>query len=85
MATLTLPKAQHERLKEAAFRYGFSPEELSRRIIADATSQLLSIPEESLDEYENPDEILNALRLALRAERKGGLLSSLPRSSTRRR
>jgi len=85
MPTLTLPETQHKRLKEAAFRYGFSPEELSRRIIADATRELLSIPEESLDEYDNPDEILDALRKALRAERQGKVLSSLPRSPTRRK
>ena len=68
------------RLRKAALRYGFSPNELMRRIIADATHTLLKIPEESLDEYENPEEITAALQNALRAERDGMILHTLPRS-----
>ena len=82
--SLSLPKAQEKRLKEAAIRFGFSPEELLRRIAADATQTLLEIPEESLDEYENPEEIIQSYRNALRDERRGKILHTLPKSITRR-
>lgn len=81
--TVSLPKKEEELLKSAALRYGFSPDELSRRIIAEATRALLEIPEESLDEYENAEEIRNAFRVALRDERSGTLRRSLPRSLRR--
>ena len=76
---ISLPKGEGERLKITALRFGFSPEEFSRRIIADATRSLLEIPEESLDEYDNASEIREAYRKAIRAERKGRLYHSLPR------
>ena len=81
MTTLTIPlsKKEKERLKSAALRYGFSPDELSRRIIADATQILFEIPEESLDEYDNADEIKESLYGALKDERKGRIFKSLPK------
>ena len=63
--------------------YGFSMEELSRRIIADATDMFLDLPEESLGEYENALEIKKAFRKAVEADKKGSLRASLPRSITR--
>ena len=77
--TIPLPKEQKKRLKTAALRYGFSAEELSRRIIADATNMLLGIPEESLNEYDNANEIRRALTKAFRDERAGKVLRSLPK------
>ena len=79
----SLPKAQIARLRKAALRYGFSPDELMRRIIADATQTLLAIPEESLDEYENSEEIKKSFYRALRDERKDKILRTLPKSITR--
>ena len=78
----SLPKTQTERLRRAALRYGFSPDVLMRRIIADTTQALLAIPEESLVEYENAQEIRDALPQALRDEREGRVLRSLPKSIT---
>jgi hypothetical protein len=81
--SLSLPKAQKKRLKEAAIRFGFSSEELLRRIVTDATQTLLEIPEESLDAYKHPEKIVEAYENALRDERRGKVLRSLPRSITR--
>lgn len=80
---VSLPKTQAERLQKAALRYGFSPDALIRRIVADATQALLAIPEESLNEYENPDEIRDALSQTLRDERAGKILRVLPKSIIR--
>ena len=82
MTTITIPLPQREKkqLMEAAIHYGISPEELSRVVIAHATKKLLDIPEESLDEYENPEEILKAFQKTVRAGKQGKLLSSLPKS-----
>ncbi len=63
--TIKLPKSERERLKRAALSYGFSPETLSRRIIADATREFLEMPEESWDEYENPAELRASFRKAV--------------------
>ena len=82
--SLSLPKAQERQLKEAAVRFGFSLEGLLRRIVADATKMLLETPEESLDEYKHPEEIVQAYKNALRDERNGKILHSLPKSLTRR-
>lgn len=75
--TINLPKTDFKRLQDAAFRYGFSPDEVARRIIAEATKSLLQIPEESLDDYDNNEGILKDLKDALIASKKGKLLSSL--------
>lgn len=83
--TITLPTKETERLKTAALRYGISTDELSRRIIAEATRSLLEIPEESLDEYDNPEEILRAFKQAILDERRGKILRTLPTKKRRRR
>lgn len=75
--TISLPKTDFKRLQDAAFRYGFSPDEAARRIIAEATKALLQIPEESLDDYDNNEGILKDLKDALIASKKGKLLTSL--------
>ena len=85
MLPTSLSKTQAERLRKAALRYGFSPDALMRHIIANATEALLAIPEESLSEYENPEEIRNALSKTLRDEREGKILRALPKSITRTR
>ena len=85
MTTITIPIPQREKkqLMEAAIHYGISPEELSRIVIAKATRNLLDIPEESLEEYEHPEEILKAYTKAVRAGKQGKLLASLPKSIRR--
>ena len=83
--SISLSRAQQQRLKRAAIRFGFSSEALLRRIVADVTQTLLEIPEESLDEYENPEEIMQAYKNALLDERRGKIVRSLPKSITRRR
>jgi len=65
---------------EAAIHYAIPAEELSRVVIAYAAKKLLSIPEESLEEYEHPKEIVTAYRKAVRAGKQGKLLTSLPKS-----
>lgn len=77
--SIALPPREEKLLRAAALRYGFSTDELMRRIIAEASQAILQIPEESLDEYENPQQIKRALRSALRAERTGKVLRSLPK------
>ena len=79
-ASISLPKAEFVRLQKAAFRYGLSADALIRNIVASAIRAILVIPEETLDEYENPKEIQRALHSAIRAQRQGTLLQALPKS-----
>ena len=81
----SMPKTQVARFRKAALRYGFSPDAFMRRIIDDATQALLAIPEESLSEYENPEEITSALRDSLRDEQEGTMVRTLPRPLVRAR
>jgi hypothetical protein len=76
---ISLPIKERKALQEAAVRYGFRPEALLRQIVSSATQELLLVPEETLDEYENAEEIAQAFRDALKRERKGSLLSFLPK------
>lgn len=82
-SVISLPKRESVRFHKVASRYGFSPEALMRRIVADATRAILAIPEETMDTYDNPDEIKRGLRSALRSEREGKLLRDLPASFRR--
>lgn len=77
-ASISLPKNQLMRFRSAAVRFGMSPDILIRKIVAEATRVILAIPEETLDEYENPQEIRRALQSAIRAEKRGALLRALP-------
>lgn len=77
-ASISLPRNQFIRFQNAAARYGVSPDALIRRIVAEATRAILAIPEDTLDEYDNPGEIRHALRSAIRAEKRGTLLRALP-------
>ena len=77
-ATIQLPKKEHELLHNIGFQYGFNADELARRIIAEATRALLTIEEESWDEYDNPKDLKKAYRQAVRDDRKGKLLTHLP-------
>ena len=61
-STISLPRKQEVRLRAVALRYGFAPDELARRIIADATRILFDMPEESLDDF--------CLLISLREETK---------------
>ncbi|MFY9462624.1 MAG: hypothetical protein WAP52_00360 [Candidatus Sungiibacteriota bacterium] len=86
VASISLPKNQLTRFRSAAVRYGVSPDALIRRIVVETTRAILAIQEETLDEYENSQEIRRALQGAIRAEKKGALLRALPatlRSSRR--
>ena len=83
--SISLPKMQFVRLQKAAFRYGLSADALIRNIVANAIRTLLVIPEETLDEYDNPKEILRALHSALRAQRQGTLLQAFLKSISRAR
>ena len=75
--TINLSKVEADKLQKVAVLYGFSPDEIARRIIAEATKSLLSIPEESLNNYDNKEEILKDLKDSLVASKKGKLLTSL--------
>ncbi|TSC94055.1 MAG: hypothetical protein CEN91_38 [Candidatus Berkelbacteria bacterium Licking1014_85] len=74
--TINLPKLDMKRLRDAGLRYGYSADEIARRIIVDVTASLLSIPEESLDDYDNKEEIIQDLHNALRAEKAGKLIKA---------
>lgn len=84
-ASISLPKNQLARFRSAASRYGVSPDMLIRRIVAEATRVILAIPEETLDAYDNPQEIRRALQSAIRADKKGGLIHTLPVALRRQR
>lgn len=83
--TIALPKQKKEQLTRLALRYGLSLEKLSRSVIEEAAKQLLEIPEESLDEYENAEEIKKAYHEALHLYSHGKLIRSLPKSIRPRR
>ncbi|HEX9721860.1 MAG TPA: hypothetical protein VGA53_01205 [Candidatus Paceibacterota bacterium] len=74
--TITLPRKDELQVREASIAYGISPEELSRIVISRATQNLLDIPEESLDEYKEPEKILGAYKNAVRDTKKGSLFPS---------
>ena len=78
--TITLPRKDELQVREVSIAYGISPEELSRIVISRATQNLLDIPEESLDEYNDPGKIVKAYKNAVRDIKKGDLVSSLPKS-----
>ena len=69
--SINLPKKEARQVRDTAILFGISADELSRRVIANAVQALLEIPEESLDEYENKEEILKASREGLRDYRSG--------------
>jgi len=75
--TITLTKQEEKQLSKASLMYGFTPEDLSRHIIIKATKNLMEIPEESLNEYENAEEIKKFYQKAMQAEKSGQLLNSL--------
>ena len=78
--SISLPKTQFVQLQKAAVRCGLSPDALIRNIVVNAIHAILVIPEETLNEYENPKEIQQALHGAIRAQRQGTLLHVLPKS-----
>ena len=80
MKTASIPVSKNElmRFRSAASRYGVSPDALIRRIVAEATHAILAVPEETPEEYENAQEIMRAMRSAVRAGKKGTLLRVLP-------
>ena len=80
MNTASIPVSKNElmRVRSAASRYGVSPDALIRRIVAEATHAILAVPEETPEEYENAQEIMRAMRSAVRAGKKGTLLRVLP-------
>ncbi len=81
--SINLHKKEAQRLRDAALLYGISADELSRRVIANALRALMTIPEESLDEYKNKDEILNAFREGLRDYHRGAIVRKLPKRMSR--
>ncbi|TSC74828.1 MAG: hypothetical protein G01um101430_747 [Parcubacteria group bacterium Gr01-1014_30] len=74
--TLNVPlsKKEQERLSRLALSYGFSLPEFSRRILSELLSK---IPEESLDDYENPQELKASFQRALRDWRSGKVHTKL--------
>ena len=72
--TIKLPKSERERLTRLALRYGLSLPELSRRILQEVASD---IPEESFDDYENPEELRASFNQALRDYRAGRVHTKL--------
>lgn len=72
--SIALPKREQERLQRLALRYGLSLVEFSRRILQEISSE---IPEESLDDYENPKEVKASLNRAMRDWRAGRVYTSL--------
>ena len=70
MSTLSvpLPQKEKERLSRLAMQYGLSLAEFSRHILTQIASD---IPEESFDDYENPEELRASYRRAVRDWRAG--------------
>lgn len=72
--TIKLPQTDFKRLQRAAISFGIPTDQIIIQILSDAAKSLSSIPEESLDDYENKDEILENLNDALKAEKHGKLI-----------
>lgn len=74
--TIKLPKTDLKRLQHAAVSFGIPTEEIIIQILSSVAKSLTSIPEESLDDYDNKKEILYDLQDALRAEKQGKLIKA---------
>jgi hypothetical protein len=77
--TITLPPVEAKRLKRAAFSFGITPDDLVRHIAVKTSRDILSIPEEDIDEYDDPKEIIDNLKEAINDERNGRIVRTLPR------
>ena len=75
--TINLPKTDLKRLQRVAVSFGIPTDEIIAHILSDAAKFLASIPEESIDEYDNKEEILTSLDEALKDAKAGRLLSKL--------
>ena len=65
---ITLAKEEKKRLERLALSYGLSLPELSRRVLENIAAE---IPEESLDEYEHPKQLIASYKQALLDWKKG--------------
>lgn len=65
---IPLSKKEQERLSRLAFSYGFSLQEFSRRILTELLSE---IPEESFNDYANPEELRSSFKRALKDWQSG--------------
>lgn len=61
--TVTLPKADRERLTRLALSYGLSLKEFSRRILSEISSD---IAQESFREYTNSNALKRSFRQAMK-------------------
>ena len=76
--TVTFPPSDASRLRSAAYAFGTTPDALVRHIAAKTSQDILAIPEESLDEYDYPEEILQDFKQALKDQRHGRIMRKLP-------
>ena len=65
---IQLSKKEQERLSRLAFRYGFSLPEFSKRVLTELLSE---IPEESFNDYTNPEELRASFKRALKDWQSG--------------
>lgn len=71
---IPLPKGEKERLTRLAIRYGLSLPEFSRRVLQEITS---AIPEESFEDYKNPNLLKASFQRALRDWQRGRVKTKL--------
>ena len=72
--TIKLPKLERERLSRLALRYGFTLPEFSRRILEELASEF---PEDSFENYRNPQALKRSFHRALRDWRAGRVYTRL--------
>ena len=72
--SVLLPKKKQEQLTRLALRFGLSLPEFSRRILEEISSD---IPEESFEDYKNPEGLKASFNRALRDWRAGRVRTSL--------
>lgn len=72
--SVSLPKRERERLQRLALQYGLSLSEFSRRILERISSE---IPQESFDDYNDPQELKASFGRAMRDWRTGRVHAKL--------
>jgi hypothetical protein len=76
MTTLTIPlaKKEIEHLKRLALRYGLSLPEFSRLVLKELAT---SFPEDSFENYDNPQALKASFKRALKDWKKGRVSETL--------
>ena len=80
LSSIKINSKEHSKLKDASLKLGLSVDELVSLIINHVVERIIEIPEENLNDYKNAAEIEKLYQKALKDDKNGKLLDSLPDS-----